>query len=135
MTKLNVNTKRGALGKRGEDAATLYLREKGFIIIERNYECKCGEIDIIAIERDLNLLVFVEVKTRRSVNYGAPSLSIISKKQRHIRNSANVYLIYKRMYLFHNKLINNDTEFRFDVLEVLYIGGKIEIEHIKGAFE
>jgi len=135
MPRLNVNTKRGALGKSGEDEASLYLRDKGFIIIERNFECRCGEIDIVAVDVNSNLFVFAEVKTRRNLNYGVPSLSVIGNKQKHIRNSANVYMLKNNKRMLKDNFINNETEFRFDILEVLYMSGKRKIEHIEGAFE
>ena len=135
MPKLNTNTERGALGKRGEDIATKCLEDKGFMILERNFECKLGEIDIIAVDRDTNLLVFVEVKSRRSFSYGVPSLSVVNKKQAHIRNSAMAFLLRSEKYLRKNEIINTDTEYRFDVIAVVFCEGDKNIEHIEGAFQ
>ena len=64
-------------GNTGEDIATEYLEKQGYIILERNFYCKQGEIDIIA--KDKNEVVFVEVKSRSDVGYGLPSEAV--KKQ------------------------------------------------------
>ena len=135
MPRLNVNTKRGALGKRGEDIAADYLVQNGFVILDRNFECKCGEIDIIAVNRDRNLLCFVEVKCRRSRSYGLPAQSVVNKKQRHIRNSALVFLLGREKTLINTGLIDTDTDYRFDVVSLLIMNGICTLEHIEGAFE
>ena len=135
MPRLNVNTARGALGKRGEDLAAAHMEEKGYTMLERNFECKLGEIDIVAVDQNADILVFAEVKTRRSLSYGNPSLAVISKKKMHIRNSAMIYLLGNEENLRNKGLINTETEYRFDVISVLFEQGKREIEHIEGAFQ
>ena len=62
--------RRGDFGRRGEDAACAYLLRHGYSIVERNYRCRRGEIDIIAVKD--GGAVFVEVKTRRSLKFGTP---------------------------------------------------------------
>ena len=74
------------LGKKGEEAALRFLKRKGYRIIERNYVCKMGEMDIIAKEKDA--LVFVEVKTRTSTNFGPPQLAVNASKQRQLSKVA-----------------------------------------------
>ncbi len=77
------------LGKLGELLAAKYLQERGFTIIERNYHAGHGEIDLIA--RDGDTLVFVEVKTRKSTQFGLPEEAITPKKLREIIHTAHVY--------------------------------------------
>ena len=79
-----------SLGKRGERAAEEYLHRQGYKILERNYRCKIGEIDLIA-EKD-GRICFVEVKTRRSSHYGPPEESVHLLKQKKIARAAEWYL-------------------------------------------
>lgn len=79
-----------ALGNLGEDFAARVLELQGYEILERNYRCKAGEIDIIA--RKENRLSFVEVKTRNTENFGRPAESVTKQKQVRIRQAAAVYL-------------------------------------------
>ena len=79
-----------AFGKAGEDLAVRYLKKKGYKVLEQNYTCPVGEIDIIA--RDKKTIVFVEVKTRRSMSYGSARLAITPHKQRKISMTALYYL-------------------------------------------
>lgn len=92
-------------GKLGEDLATLELRKKGYEILERNFSNKFGEIDIIA--KDKNILVFVEVKTKKGEEFGMPEEMISKGKLFKIRNMANLYM--KR----------NDLPCRIDVVAVV----------------
>lgn len=91
----------------GEEIAIAYLREKGFIILERDWHSKHRDIDIIAQQGDY--LVFVEVKTRRNVNFGDPIQAIDYKKRRNLRLAINHYLNYRKV----------DTPWRFDVITVV----------------
>lgn len=70
---------RQELGKEGEDFAADYLQKQGYEIIDRNFECKQGEIDIIA--KDKNEYVFIEVKTRQNLHYGMPCEAVNERKQ------------------------------------------------------
>ena len=70
------------LGKLGEDIISNYIQKQGYKILERNFECSQGEIDIIA--KNKNELVFIEVKTRSNTNFGTPSEAVDYKKQKHI---------------------------------------------------
>ena len=108
------------LGNLGEQIATEYLEKKNCKIIERNFYCKQGEIDIIA--KDKNEIVFVEVKTRMGINFGQPSEAVTNIKQRHMLNTAQ-YFLYK------SNCVNSFV--RFDVIEVLVANGRFNINHIK----
>jgi len=111
-------------GKQGEDLAALWLAEAGYRIIERNYRCLFGEIDIVAQEGDA--LVFVEVKSRRSGAFGAPELAVDPEKQRKISRTALHYLGQK--HLSHRPA-------RFDVVAVRMLPAGPRIELIRNAFE
>lgn len=81
------------LGKAGEERAALYLkRQCGYRILQRNYRTRLGEIDIIA--RDCDTIVFVEVKTRRSLCYGYPAEAVAQHKQFKLRLCHNKWLIF-----------------------------------------
>ena len=108
------------LGKIGESLATLFLESLEYKIIERNFRCKQGEIDIIA--KDKNEFVFIEVKTRSSFKFGLPSEAVNSIKQKHIYNSTKYYL-----YLHHLE----NQYIRFDVIEVLFKNNKFLVSHLK----
>ena len=77
--------RRGDFGRRGEDAACAYLLRHGYSIVERNYRCRRGEIDIIAAKD--GGAVFVELKTRRSLKFGTPGMAVTYAKQQNIRTT------------------------------------------------
>lgn len=108
------------LGNLGEQIAAEYLEKNKYKIIKRNFFCRKGEIDIIA--KDKNEIVFIEVKTRTSNNFGKPSEAVNSIKQKHLYKAAE-YFLYKENFL--------DEFIRFDVIEVLIANGKFNINHIK----
>ena len=115
---------RHEIGKIGEELACKYLEDNGYKIVERNFEAKQGEIDIIALDKQE--IVFIEVKTRTGINYGEASEAITRYKKRHLLNSIKYYL-YKR---------NLENEFiRIDVAEVYVKGENIKINYIKKAIE
>jgi putative endonuclease len=116
------------LGRRGEAFAAEYLEGLGFRVAERNFTCRVGEIDLIVV-RD-RLLVFVEVKTRRSLAFGSPQEAVVAKKIRHIRRVAQFYLV---QFLRIHRLYA-DFDMRFDVVEVRLAGAGFEINHIENAF-
>ncbi|MGN1270986.1 MAG: YraN family protein [Clostridia bacterium] len=110
------------LGKIGENVVADYITKLGYKVLERNFECKQGEIDIIAKNNDE--LVFIEVKTRTDMSYGEASEAITEIKKRHLLNSIKYY-IYKR---------NLENEFiRIDVAEVYIKDGHVKINYIKKA--
>ena len=116
--------KKHVVGKNGEDIATEYLLNNNYEIIERNFNCKQGEIDVIAKDKDE--LVFIEVKTRTYMAYGSPVDAITYYKQKHILKTVEYYLYVKKL----------ENEFvRIDVIEVYKKNSTYCINHIKGAIE
>lgn len=109
-------------GRIGEDISVKYLEQIGYTIIERNFECKQGEIDIIA--KDKNEYVFIEVKTRSSVSYGKPKEAVDTTKKKHIYRSAEYYVYLKHL---------ENEPVRIDVIEVYKKQGKFTVHHIKQA--
>ncbi|WP_428267480.1 YraN family protein [Haliangium sp.] len=81
-------------GQRGEDRAVEYLRAQGYHIVERNYRCRAGEIDIVA--RDGDALVFVEVRTRAGGERGSALETVTAAKQRRLARVAEAYLALRR---------------------------------------
>lgn len=107
-------------GKIGEEIATKYLKQNNYKIIERNFRCKQGEIDIIAKEKEE--IVFIEVKTRSNIMYGRPSEAVNEAKQKHIRRAAKYYVYLKHL---------ENCYIRLDVIELYYKNNKFYINHIK----
>lgn len=112
------------IGKRGEKIAVTYLQHSGYTILEQNYHCKLGEIDIIAY--DHHILVFLEVRTKSSLDFGLPQESINLKKQHQISKVALEYISRKKL---------KNIPARFDVIAISLSEGKEKLEHIKDAFE
>lgn len=112
------------LGKKGEELAVGYLQKLRYKILERNYRCKFGEIDIIALDR--KTVVFVEVKTRSSKEFGSPQTGVTLRKQRQLAKVALSYL--QKHHLF-----NRDA--RFDVVAVEKNCSEERINMIRNAFE
>lgn len=111
------------LGHIGEDMAVDYLQQNGYCILERNWKNKGHkEIDIIAIKD--NVLVFVEVKTRRHGSLTTPLSAVDGRKQHRICLAADSYI----------KTYRIDSPYRFDVICVVYNEKASNIEHIEGAF-
>ena len=115
--------KRASLGRWGEDLALDFLKGRGMKILERNYRCPAGEIDIIA--RSGRHIIFVEVKTRRSELFGSPQEAVNQRKQQQISRVAQWYLEQKPVNL----------QPRFDVLAIRTGGDEPVLEHIPDAFE
>ncbi|NLV20992.1 MAG: YraN family protein [Syntrophomonadaceae bacterium] len=112
-----------ALGRQGEEIAAAYLQQQGYEILARNYRCRYGELDIICKKN--NIIVFVEVKTRRSDLFGSPEEAITRTKIQHIKKVA-------LLYLAENK--TSCREIRFDVVTILMKADRPEINHIEAAF-
>jgi putative endonuclease len=83
-------TARARLGTRGEELTQRFLQQKGYQILTCNYRCRWGEIDIVA--RDADELVFVEVRARRSADYGTPEESLTEAKLRRLLAASQHYL-------------------------------------------
>ena len=114
-----MNTK--IVGDFGEGIASKFVENKGYVIIARNYRVKSGEIDIIAM--DSNVLVFIEVKTRKNSDFAFAREAVNHKKQSRIKNVA-------RSYIAENFLIYDHI--RFDVIEI-YTDNKY-IQHFQKSF-
>jgi len=113
-----------AFGNDGESLAKEYLMKKGYRFIRRNFKSAHGEIDLIM--EDEGTLVFVEVKSRHNRRYGEPVESVRPVKQQHIRYTAKMYLLGRRI---------EGRRIRFDVVEILAEpGGAARYRHIKNAF-
>ena len=111
------------LGRAGEDAAAAFYRRRGYRIVDRNYGCRSGEIDLV-LSRG-RLLVFCEVKTRASQTWGAPAEAVGALKQNRIRRSAGTWLAEHQ---------GPRRELRFDVVSVAVADGGLEVTHLPGAF-
>ena len=101
------NNARQLLGRKGEQMAAEALRERGYRIVEHNFRCRYGEIDLIAEEKDD--LVFVEVKTRRGTAFGRPEEAVTLTKRRKLVEVASYYLD------LHNE---GDRSWRIDVVAI-----------------
>lgn len=112
---------RKTTGRFGEDCAAKHLAQQGYTILERNFRLRIGEVDIIA--RDGEYLVFIEVKTRRSQQFGSPFEAVDIRKQQQIMQVASVYIRGK------------DIPVRFDVVAVYLHGQDVQVEILQNAFE
>jgi putative endonuclease len=112
------------LGARGERIAAAFLTDAGLRVLDRNWRCREGELDIVAREGDA--LVFCEVKTRRGLGYGHPVEAVTPRKQRRLR------LLAQRWLAAHDQ---HAPELRFDVVGVL-VGpaGPALVTHLRAAF-
>jgi putative endonuclease len=114
-------------GDKGEEIAANFLIARGYRIVERNFRCKGGEVDIIARDPADKSLVFLEVKARRNQAYGVPQLAVTPFKQRQISKAALTWITKNRQH---------DQNARFDVIAILLdAGGRHAVEHIVNAFE
>lgn len=117
-------SKNRELGMRGEEAAARFLVHRGYDILERNWSCPAGEVDIIA--KDDASLVFVEVKTRSDTSRGFPSEAVTKAKRERYEKIALAYL---------PKYDGVDVSVRFDVISIVVIGeGRAMIKHHINAF-
>lgn len=109
------------MGVWGEELAAAYLRENGYIILERDWHSKHRDIDIIAQQGDC--IVFVEVKTRRNSEFADPIQAVNYQKLKNLRLAINHYINYRKI----------DNPWRFDVITIIGTMGttKPEIHHIK----
>lgn len=105
--RTGMTRRRVELGRLGETLAANVLVTKGYRLIERNYRCPLGELDIVTAKGDI--LVFVEVRTRRGQQFGTPEESITTKKKEHLIAAAQSYLQDKQL---------GDVDWRIDVVAV-----------------
>jgi putative endonuclease len=116
------------LGRRGEDLAAAWLRRHGFKILRRNFRSHGGgEVDLVCREKATKTLVFVEVKTRRSNQFGDPASAVTARKQLRITRGALSWL----------QMLGNDPNilFRFDIAEVLVNESDVSVSLIRNAFQ
>lgn len=113
---------RKQLGKMGEKKAADYLERNGYILIDQNFKCRIGELDIIAM--DGKTLVAIEVKTRSNLSYGLPCESITAEKRRHVLRTFSYYITINKI---------RGLDMRIDVIEILLTEEGIYLNHIKNA--
>ncbi len=116
---------RRELGRRGEDLAAAYLTELGLVVLQRNWRCREGELDIISTD-GLGKVYFCEVKTRSGEGYGLPAESVTRGKRRRIRRLATVWL---------SAHLTGWRPTQFDVISVLWPrGGEPTLSYLPGSF-
>lgn len=108
------------IGKRGEKKAEEYLKKSGYKILEKNFYSYFGELDIVALEE--KTIIFIEVKTRSSLEYGLPSEAVTKLKIKHMYKTAEYYLYKRNLY---------GMDVRFDVIEIYIKNNKTQINHLK----
>lgn len=108
------------LGKNGEEIVCKYLEKEKYKILEKNFNCRIGEIDIIAKQK--NEIVLIEVKTRTNDKYGLPAEAVTKKKLKHIYKTTEYYLYIRKI---------KNIDIRIDVIEVYFIDGRWYINHLK----
>jgi len=119
---MTVDRKR--LGERGEDAASAFLERMGMTIVERNWRCPAGEIDIVALDGDT--IVLCEVKTRRTASKGTPEEAVTPAKCRRYAKLAQAYLLHAGV---------EPVSVRFDVITLLVIAeDRALLRHLRAAF-
>ena len=111
------------LGRYGEDVAVRHLHDQGLVILERNWRCRAGEIDIVARHGDV--LVFVEVKARVGDAFGSGAAAVTEYKQRRVARMAADFLARRRL---------QDRPCRFDVVSIAMGDERPRIEVFSGAF-
>ncbi len=110
------------LGKKGEALAASYIQQKGYKIITRNYRFKHLEIDLIA--KDNDVLVIIEVKTRASRFLAGPEKTVTQGKQKLLIKAANQYIIENEV----------DLDCRFDIISIVLNDKEMDISHLSDAF-
>lgn len=112
------------LGKRGETAAEVFLKKKGYRILAKNFRTPSGEIDIVAEHG--KMVVFIEVKTRQGVDFGHPLTAVTPAKQKKLSRMAGIFLARHKV---------TDRDCRFDVVSVIVEpSDEIKVEIWQDAF-
>ncbi len=135
-----MNNAKQVLGQEGERVAERYLQKKGYKLVERNYRCPAGEVDLIVLDR--RVIVFVEVKTRTGNRFGSPLEAVQPRKQHKMIRAAQFFLAQKGLH---------QRDARFDVVGISWparslsaraqagqAGGPARepvVEHVENAFE
>jgi len=114
-----------ALGRNGEDIAAEYLKKQKYRLLDRNFRCPAGELDLIFEKKEW--LVFVEVKARTSADFGVPEEAVTGRKKKRILRAAEWYVAENRL---------EDRSQRFDVISVVFTEGRPPVvTHFPAAFE
>ncbi len=114
-----------AAGDRGEDLVARYLQKAGYTLLDRQWRCRFGELDLVARSRE-GIVCFVEVKLRGPKSMGLPREAVDARKQARLRRTAGAYLSCYEL----------DAPARFDVAEVYCEeNGAMRVEYLAGAFE
>ena len=122
FAKTEKNSGNAALGEAGETKAVEYLKRHGYRVLERNYRCRFGEIDIIAVDCSAQQLCFIEVKTRSDLRKGRPCEAVTPAKIQHIRRTAY-------HYLSHSEAVYR--KYRIDVAEIIFAEGRYYLRYTK----
>ncbi|MBT0568370.1 YraN family protein [Williamsia sp. CHRR-6] len=116
--------RRQIIGRRGEDAAADHLEKSGWQVLERNWRCRYGELDLIALDGDV--LVAVEVKTRTGTTFGDPAAAVTADKYRRLRRLIQLWLAQQQ---------RRWPAVRFDVIAVsIDSTGRAHLRHLRGVF-
>jgi len=120
---------RASLGARGEEAAARWYRDASYVVLDRNWRCAAGELDVVATSAAGDVVVFCEVKTRSSGAFGSPFEAVTLAKQRRLRKLAALWLNSARRPGARYERI------RFDVAAVTSApGGLLDVEVLQDAF-
>lgn len=114
------------IGSLGEQYAAAWLENQGWRTLDRNWRCRYGELDLVS-RNPMGQIVFVEVKTRRTLRYGTPQEAVTSSKQINLRHAAVQWLAAPEHRMPHHGV-------RFDVITVIVRGERPLLHHIEGAF-
>ena len=115
---------RRSLGVAGEDAVAAWYSNAGYALLDRNWRCREGELDLVLARG--RAVVFCEVKTRRSTRFGEPVEAVVATKARRLRRLAALWLAASELH---------PAAVRFDVVSVLpQRAGAARVEHLRGAF-
>lgn len=129
--KIQVRNLRREIGVLGESLAEKYLQQNDYIVVQKNFRTRFGEIDIIAISPDKKFLCFIEVKTRKQNLFGSPQEAVDERKTRKILSVAEEFL--SSHYKVQDLEIKN-LNVRFDIISVEITPDNVRIEHIENAF-
>jgi putative endonuclease len=111
------------IGRYGEDLAAQYLQDRGYIILNRNWRCSLGEIDLIA--KDKSRIVFIEVKTRNGIGFGHPFEAITADKVARMRRLVTQWCIENQ---------KTGVQVRLDAIAILIRSGRVAVEHLKQVY-
>ena len=111
-------------GRRGEDVAAAFVAGLGMRVVVRNFRCRAGEIDVVAMDGDT--VVFVEVRTRAGTGFGTPLESVDRRKQAQVGRVARHFLSARGWH---------ERSARFDVVGVRLDADPPVVEHVRGAFD